>query len=409
MVTKDKKIALVGNIQNWNFALMCWLRNYGYDAKLFYQPNSFFKPGIDTFDIEILQYCVEVDWLKRGFPTEVNLVNEIKQTFLSFDFIIGSGTECAILNYCGIKLDIYIPLGSDFYHEPFLPHEYPLITKLYYFFSLSKNYDFVKYGTLAKYQYRAIKESANVILDKTNDEYESKFSDLNYVGCRQVFTPPFIYHLSAISHFVDSIEPSVHWKNIIQELRKKNEFIILYHGRHVWKDRNDIYKGTDSLVKGFANFIKNKSSKISCKLVLLEYGIDFPATRNLIEELGISHHVIWFPQMFRKDILYLITMIDLCCGEFGDSFLTFGTIVEAMLMGKPIIHYREDNLYLDQYPKLYPLLNCRSPEEISMQLLKYHLLKDVLKEMGLDAKNWCEQFVINEPLSRIFNIIESKS
>ncbi len=403
-----KRIALVGNIQNWNFALVCWLRSKGYDATLYFQPVSFFKPSTDTYTLEFLNHCIEVDWVKRGLPYDNKSKNLIISILKPYDFIIGSGMECAILNFCGINIDIYVPLGSDFYLDPFLPHNYNFLTRVYYLLNPNKKYKDISFGTLSKYMYMAISSSSNIILENSNPWYESLFEQFNYQGNRHRFTPPFLFHVDAINQFELNPYPGCHWRDYFVKLRSENNFLILYHGRHVWNNPNDINKGTDRLIIGFASFLKNVDSKNGVKLVLLDYGADVHYSKELIKELNIEEFVVWFPQMFRKELLFLISLVDLCSGEFFESYLTFGTIVEAMLMAKPVIHFRDDSLYSNQYAELYPLLNCRYPEEIAVKLTQYYIDREGLREIGLKAQNWCEKYVIKEPLDRIIEIIENK-
>ena len=118
---------------------------------------------------------------------------------------------------------------------------------------------------------------------------------------------------------------------------------------------------------------------------MLEYGLDVFNSKQLIKELGIEDKVIWFPKMYRKDLMYLVSAVDVCSGEFGMSYLTFGTIMEAMLMKKPVIHYRNDELYEHVYDELYPLFNAREPEEIEARINEAYNDKDRTKRMGEQA------------------------
>ena len=40
-----------------------------------------------------------------------------------------------------------------------------------------------------------------------------------------------------------------------------------------------------------------------------------------------------------------ISLSDLVAGEFNNSWFTYGVVFEAMAMGKPIIHHRNDSIY----------------------------------------------------------------
>jgi hypothetical protein len=141
---------------------------------------------------------------------------------------------------------------------------------------------------------------------------------------------------------------------------------------------------------------------------MLEYGNDVHHSKQLVAELGITNNVMWYPQMYRKDIMYLINNVDVCTGEFDKSYLTFGTVVEAMVMSKPVIHYREDNLYESIYPDLYPMLHAREPLEITNAIDFAVRNPDALKEMGQKGNRWIKKYFIDSALLHLQNIIEGK-
>jgi hypothetical protein len=142
---------------------------------------------------------------------------------------------------------------------------------------------------------------------------------------------------------------------------------------------------------------------------MLEYGYDLHHSKQLILELGIEEHVIWLPKMFRKEIMYLVSKVDVCSGEFGRSYLTFGTIVEAMTMRKPVIHYRDDSLYQNAYSSLYPLLNAKEPHEIAKVIEFAVSNPGKIKKMGEEASEWIKSNFIKKPLSRLQHLIENSS
>jgi glycosyltransferase involved in cell wall biosynthesis len=142
---------------------------------------------------------------------------------------------------------------------------------------------------------------------------------------------------------------------------------------------------------------------------MLEYGYDLEHSKALVSELGIDKHVIWLPKMYRKEIMQLISRVDVCTGEYGRSYLTFGTIIEAMLLKKPVIHYRDDNLYTGIYPELYPLLNAREPEEIEIAIGYALNNPGELKKMGEAASGWVKKYFIEKPLKTLQNLIEASN
>lgn len=405
-----KKVAIVGNMNNFMFPLMRWLRDEDYDAHLFYHPyEEHFKPTADTFSLDPLKYCHEVDWLIQGLNPYNFDVLKIQKEIAGFDYIIGEGLEAAALFYCGIQLDIYFPFGIDVYQWAGMPHEHSFTKKIIYSLMPTRNSKTLKKGTIHKYVYGAIKNARYVFMDLTNNDFKDKLDSIEINGIYKPYPVPFLYLKEYENYFSLNIHASVHWRDIIDKLRDENDLLILYHGRQEWKTYVNEFTGknTNYLIEGFASFIQEKQLAYNAKLIMIEYGTDVNASKELIKKLNIDDYVIWFPKMLRKDILYLITKIDIGSGEFGRSYISFGTIMENMLMGKPVIHFREDNLYLNKYRSLYPLLNAKFPNEIKDQLLKYYLNKNELIRIGSEARDWSKKNLILNPLDEIIKVLKN--
>jgi glycosyltransferase involved in cell wall biosynthesis len=399
-----KRIAVIGNMNNNMFAVTRYLRGAGLDAHLFYRPADHFQPKADTFSIDFLSYCHEVDWLNKG-DFEID-IEKVKKDIKGYQFYIGQGYEAAVAMRAGIAMDIYFPYGSDVYKYAYLPQKYSLAQRVYMRVIKKIPLAATGKGTSAFFMRKTIREAKNIYLDYVNDDFEKKLSGLNINGKSQNIPMPFIYY----PEYEKAGDWDVHWRTPVDELRKKNDFILLYHGRQEWKiaktyKNNDFTgKNTNHLIIGFAEFVKSNPAVNAC-LAMLEYGGDVANSKALVQELGIEENVVWFPKMYRKDLMYLIKNVDLCSGEFGKSYLTFGTIIEAMLMEKPVIHYRQDDLYTDKYNELYPLYNAREPEQITNALNS--AFNDAAKriEMGKQARAWVMKNFIEIPLQKIIETI----
>jgi glycosyltransferase involved in cell wall biosynthesis len=399
-----KRIALVGNMNNNFFAILRYLRDEGYDAQLFYKiAEEHFQPKADTFDLNFMEYCHDVKW-SNEYSNENRII--ILQDLKNFDFYIGQGDEAALAHFAGVNFNVYYPYGSDFHKYAWLPQEFTFLQKVYAHFVKKIPISVLNNGTPAKYIRSTIVNANHVYLDYTNEKLESKLFKLNLKGIHKNIPMPFIYYKQYENEFAD-----VHWKSQIDLIRKENDFILLYHGRQEWKKaleykNNDFtFKNTHHLIEGFALFCKAFPEN-RAKLIMLEYGGDVLNSKKLISELQIADKVIWFPKMYRKDIMYLIKNVDVCSGEFNDSYLTFGTIIEAMIMGKPVVHYREDELY-KEYPELYPLYNAREANDIFLSLKDAFLNEEKRQKIGLEAKNWVKKYFIENPLEELIKVIEN--
>ncbi len=403
-----KRIALVGNMNNNFFAIMRYLRDAGYDAHLYYRlAMEHFQPLADTYDTDHETYCHQVDWLEKGFHNVD--IEQVRQALSGFDFYIGQGEEAAAAYKAGFNMNVYYPYGSDVYKYAHLPQAYSLQSKLKSLVTSNDNrptYRQMKDGTMAKYLKATITNADNILADATNDAFEKELELLKCKGTYMNVPMPFIYY-PEYEKLLDGFVPDSLQIRTIKEIRKKYDFILLYHGRQEWATYHNVFTGknTHHLIEGFAKCIQ-KNSGINAFLVMIEYGTDVQASKDLIQSLGIEEYVYWLPKMYRKDLMYVIQQADVCCGEFAHSFLTFGTVIEAMLMKKPVITYRDDAYYTTFYRALYPCYNAKTPDEICEAIQSAASNREERIDKGFKAREWVMEYFIQTPLDTLVNIIE---
>jgi glycosyltransferase involved in cell wall biosynthesis len=407
-----KRIALVGNMNNSFFAIARHLRDRGYEAHVFYRNmHEHFHPQTDTLNLSDLDFCHQVNDWGDAFHDEV-LLSKIYNSLKGFDFFIGMGTEATMAYKAGIHFNIYIPYGSDIYLYAHQQQNYPLYVMLMAFFKINRKVSYAdrKKGTSAAFLKNAIANADYVLWDNANDEVDEKLKAIGLEGKLIRTSVPFVYPKQYIN-FKDSIPQDIHWGSFVNGLRTNNDFLMLYHGRQEWvKPGNEFEsKHTHYLIEGFAKFLAKKPAGFNAKLLMLEYGFDVDASKELIKKLNIEKDVQWFPKMYRKDIMYILSKVNLACGEFNRSYISFGTIIEAMSIGVPIIHHREDALYVDSYESLYPMINAKTPQEIADALTTYAPQPEKLKQMGAAAKIWVDKYFIDQSIEKIVNIIEKRS
>jgi glycosyltransferase involved in cell wall biosynthesis len=400
-----KRIAVIGNMNNNFVALTKYLRDVGYDAHLFYMPAAdHFRPIADSFET-VHPYYHEVSWMH----VNIHMVDEIlvHEQLKGFDFYIGQGTEAAIAKKCGYNMDIYFPYGSDFYKYAWLPMHYTWQQILFKVLFTDMKFAELRKGTGAVYTRQVIKEAKNVCMDKTNPETEKRLFDIGLLGRFHHIPMPFIY----LPQYQNRTNWDVHWKSNIDDIRARHDFVLVYHGRHESNSlkvsgKNDFTtKNTNYLIEGFSKFVKqNHGAKPA--LITIDYGSDVSISKDIILANNIESNVYWLPKMYRKDLMYLLSKADVGSGEFDVSNLTFGTIIEAMAMGKPVIHYREDSLYKGQYPELYPMYNAREPEQIAQALQEAYDNPEERIAKGAKAQDWVKKFFIERPLEQIIELIE---
>lgn len=206
---------------------------------------------------------------------------------------------------------------------------------------------------MTKFIKKAVREARYILMDHTNDEFNERLFSLDITGKYDNIPMPFLY----LPEYLNTTTLDVHWKSIIDELRAKHEFILLYHGRQEWHLDTCQNKNTHHLIQGFANF-KKKHPEATSHLIMLEYGASTEHSKKLIAELGIKEDVIWLPLLKRKELMAIISLADVVIGELFRSWLTYGCVIEALVMQKPYIHHCKTELYKDHYEKLYPMYHA---------------------------------------------------
>ena len=91
------------------------------------------------------------------------------------------------------------------------------------------------------------------------------------------------------------------------------------------------------------------------------------------------------------------------------SYLSFGTVLEAMAVKKPLLHYREDELYTHDYPSLYPIKNCNTPMDIHHALCEYQSSPALFENMGQQAHEWFKRHAVDHPINCITQLLPANS
>jgi len=387
------KIGLLGNMNNGFFPLTRFIREKGFDAELLMFDDEFnhFHPSADSYDLDFMNYCRQLSW---GSSRNFNSVSkeQIRQDIQEYAILIGCGLAPAYCEKINRRLDIFIPYGDDIWAETFYR-----VVNPYYLFSVNN---------AVCHQRRGIKNCR--IVNSNIAFYETQLK--KYQGRAERWTTgyPFLFTSIYDSNFVKNYSDKTHWGFLFRKIREENEFLIFYHSRHVWacseKDWN--HKGTDSLLKGFALFLK-KSQKVKAKILTLEYGSHVKQSKELIRELGIESSVIWMPKMYRKDLMIGLALSDIVCGQFTHSTLSFGSVCEGLALAKPILGHRRDEEYKSIYMELYPMMNAKSPEEIAKQLELYIENPDKFKLMGMTGRAWLDKYFEEQPMEKFVNYFNS--
>lgn len=391
------KVACIGNMNNNFFNLVRYLRDNQINAELllFNNEHSHFCPSADSYDKSYESFVKKLSWgnIKSYlFTSRKKIKNDLKE----YDFFIVCGLAPAFLHKIDKSVDIFVPHGSDIYDSPFLLFRNLIL--------------FLKSIVISRAQKKGIQNSRFINMYKSNIEFEKTISSLHIKGKRLFSGVPMIYLPQYNSVDIQKNLEKSNFNNEFKDIRINNDVILFHHSRLIWKNPPDAwsYKGNEKIIKGFARFVKDNPNLRSV-LVLFEYGVDINETKELIKDLDIEKFVQWFPKMNRKDIMTGIYYADICIGETGMSWLTYGVIYEALAMAKPFMGYREDSLYTDTYPELYPMINVFSEDQIAAAFANYVQNPFSYKNMGFEGYNWLKKYAIDIPLKEYLDILIKKN
>lgn len=389
------RIALVGNMNNNMFVLKRYMEDLGYKDSTLFLLDEFehFLPEKDTYDQGRIGDVVHIGWSEYDYW---NLSKKaIQETFKDYDYFVGVNYAAAFLHKAGIKLNMFVASGSDVMFNPFYKFKhFP-----------PKKWEFGLYF-LSRSQRLGIKNSDYVWAAWKNEMFVSALERIRGENGKLIAVLPQFLYLPQYNDLDKEFYPRTELRD---QLRKKYDYIFFHHAAHRWT--RGVFKCNNWLIEAFANFLKNPERDKEVCLVLLEYGIDLEASKELIQKLGIGNHIYWLPQSTRKNIMLDIHhLCDFGFGQFGRSWMHYGVIMEYMAMEKPFCHHRDDELYVNDYDSLYPMANASSVDEIEKVMFNYISNPDKYSDMGPKGKVWLShQYndVSNKKLLELLNEADS--
>lgn len=398
------KIACIGNMNNMMFTLCRYLRDYNMDAHLFLfnDEAGHFLPGADTYDEKYKAYTATLPVGRANLFQVKQNRKKLKEIFSGFDFFIGTDLAPALMALIGKQLDVFVPHGTDIYHFPFITKPDKTVNKIYWARSIYLVGLLQKIGA----------QQAPVILFP--DEYDIHFPFKKKLNCKGKFhntSAPMVYATQYHDPAVKALFKNLGHYHLFETVRNKYNMVVFSHSRQNGFDLEGKerihYKGNDSLIKGFSGFVKQHPS-VSAGLVLFEYGMNVKASKDLVISCGIEDKVIWMPKMDRKEIMAGLMTADIGCGIFGSSWLTCGVVNEVLAVGKPLLHFRDDSLYVKDYASLYSLLNAHSAAEITAALSKYVAQTEKIKNESTEGTAWLEKYTVEQPLGIIGKAVQAQ-
>jgi hypothetical protein len=414
------KIALIGNMNNNNFAMMRYFRDLGADAHLLLYANdgkgtlSHFTPEADTWEIERwtpfihqteipnaplaaidapLATLVAIGSKLRSImglqKSSVSSVTrgQIRRAYCGYDRLIASGSTPAALARIGRALDVFYPysMGVEF-------------LGCYEFTSSSLgpwHRQFI-YRALRRRQLLGLARARCVVC--TDREVTGRIL--------AEFCVPSVHHTIPMVYNREKYPESPPTPALADALRliKQAGLSLLHHARLMWK-KNERYsneehlfstKNSDWLIRAFAALIAARPH-IAPRLFIVEYGPDVEATKKLVIELGIREYVTWLPKMARRELMWLLRRVSIGVGEFynSDCMIWGGTGWETLASGKPLLQaFRFKEREFEEiygYPPP-PMLTVQSQADLLKNLIFAVDYPDKTAEIGVQASKWFDTY-----------------
>ncbi len=248
-------------------------------------------------------------------------------------------------------------------------------------------------------------------MDRTNDVVEALIAPLFKPEARREYGVPAIFAPSydgdrlqeRLTHSTDRAR--------FEAIRAEADLFLVHHVKHLWTPSSvqkfDIYqeKGNDQVFHAL-KMLKERRPDLRIRIMMCDYGPDAEISRTLARELGVEDCVVWIPLTPRKEIMIAISMADAVIGEIARSWLTYGTIIEAMVMRKPVIHNRNDAFFGDR--PLYPMYHASNAEEIAQAMTQLVDNPDEARAIGAGGRDWYDQETIAPMISEILALSSNK-
>lgn len=383
------KVACIGNMNNNFFSLVRFLRARGVDAELLMLDNELdhFGPQHDAFDETHASYTRRVPWgdVRRYRQTDARAV---AASVAQYDALVACGSAPAFLARARRAVDVFAPYGTDVMDYPFL--------------RLVRPRGMVSNWTFRLQQRRAIQDSGALMFDHSNPDMDRIVRRLGYGGRHLPFAIPMVYTPIYNPYTIGCHQGQSEFANRFRNIRAEHDVVVFSSNRHVWTNPTAYAwdKGTERLICGFAQFVARRPDARGA-LVLFEYGSDVGDSRQLVSKLGIDSRVFWFPTMARRDLMLGLSLADFGVGELAHSFMACGTIYESLAMAKPLLGYRDDAAYREQFATLYPMANVGSAEDVARVLSDYLDRPSHYKAMGEAGRQWFQRYGVDEPLDAL--------
>lgn len=370
------RVALVGNMNNANFAALRHLRDQGLDAHLlmYADETAHFLPPQDTWHWERWAPFVRtLPFSNGGVDAVMARDSSLRPHFAGFDAFAANGFAPVLFARMGRKLDLFMPYAEGI--EFIIHHAWRWRRPISSTFSCLRK----------RLMEAALVSNVKAII--TANLHEQSLATFQRLGLQPTVMPLLALYrepMPADATWSDGVEAKV-------RRMRASSLVVFSHVSQIWKNlpfahfMAGVGKRNQWLIEGFADYV-HQSGDSRALLCLFEYGVDVPASRALIAELGIESQVEWFPLLGRRHIMGLLEHADIGGSEFA-GMMWGGCGWEFLAAGVPMLHQLDDaEAYGTEAMPPAPFFNVHSPADIASVLLRHD--RAALREHGARARAW---------------------
>jgi len=170
----------------------------------------------------------------------------------------------------------------------------------------------------------------------------------------------------------------------------KCDLIFFNPSRQIWTDRAIAdCKGNDKLFRAFAKFLF--ATRKQAKLVVIEKGWDLDASKKLVNELGITDHVVWTSPITKPEMRRFYNIADMVFDQFVLGVLALVS-VESMACGTATFSYVAQAPKGLFYPEMPPMVNVNTEDEIFRGMCQFDENENMRNELGEKCQKWVRQY-----------------
>jgi len=182
----------------------------------------------------------------------------------------------------------------------------------------------------------------------------------------------------------------VDFKIANEQVSPPEDRILFFHpARHDWRDADpSLVKGNDRLIRAFATVAREDRR---LRLMMIAWGRDLQASRELVLGLGLEHQVTWLEPM-RKPQLW---QAYLSSHAVLDQFVlpSFGGITfEALALGRPVITNIDRTSAEEFFSEAPPIVAASTESEIAAALRQIVSDPSDAQRIGDAGSAWIQRF-----------------